>query len=165
MSCVCLCDPLSQCNQFIVEPHLPTQSKQLYQSNSIKAAGVCFNLYWSILHKGTKGYPINGNICHCFLQTLSLSEASARVNPAFDLRIYIQSRRVGHNWGRGLSSTNRWRVDVIDVEHPSQPPQAPPHPPSQQGYRLANSSTCSWCIHDIPLKSSFFAFWHLTLMQ
>ena len=127
VNCVCLCDSLSHLNQLIVEPHLPTQSQQLYQSNSIKAAGVCFSLYWSILHKGTKGHSINDNIClrQCFLQTLSLSEACGSVNLAFDLRIYIQSRRVGHNWGRGLSSTNRWRVDVIDVEHPS---PSPPHP-------------------------------------
>ena len=131
MNCVCLCDPLSRCNQFIVEPHLPTQSKQLYQSNSIKAAGVCFNLYWSILHKGTKGYPINGNICHCFLQTLSLSEASARVNPAFDLRIYICTKQ--ESWPQ----VGSWAIKHEPLESRCDRCGAPSPPPSTFSARLS----------------------------
>ena len=38
------------------------------------------------------------------------------------------------------------------------PLPSPPHPPSEQGYRLANSSTCSCCIHDIPRKPPFSHF-------
>ena len=157
---VCLCDPLPHLNQFIVEPHLPTQSQQLYQSNSIKAAGVCFSLYWSILHKGTKGHSINDNIClrQCFLQTLSLSEACGSVNLAFDLRIYICTKQ--ESW----PELGSWAIKHEPLESRCDrcgapiPLPSPPHPPSEQGYRLANSSTCSCCIHDIPYEPPFSHF-------